>query len=144
MTGFRYGPAEFYLVGFEGSAPDRGTFSALRELIDTGIVRLLDFVVIARDTDGEVDIQALDEQIDSGLSDVELIASGLAGEEDILTLAAHVPPGRSAAIAVLELTYARDLAEKLSSSGGEVLRTERIAAPVVNALMDLLEEEEGD
>ncbi|WP_312167581.1 DUF6325 family protein [Microbacterium sp.] len=143
MTNFRYGPAEFYLVGFDGSAPDPGTFSALRELIDSGTVRLLDLVVIAKDTTGEVDIQAIDEQIGSDLVDVELIASGLAGEEDILTLAEHVLPGRSAAVAVLELTYARDLAEKLNASGGVVLRTERIAAPVVNALMDILEEE-GD
>lgn len=141
MTEFQYGPAEFYLVGFEGTVPDTGTFAALRELIDSGLVRLLDFVVIAKSDDGSVDIQAVDEQHDSGLADVELVASGLAGEEDILTLAEHVPSGRSAAIVVLELTYARDLAQKLNNAGGEVLRTERIAAPVVNALMEILEQE---
>lgn len=141
MTDFEYGPVEFYLVGFEGSEPDPGTFRALRELVDGGTVRLLDFVVISRSADGEVDIESIDEQTASGLAGAELFASGLAGEEDILALAADVPPGRSAAIVVLELTYARELARRLSAAGGEVLRTERIAAPVVNALMEILEQE---
>lgn len=142
MTGFQYGPAEFYLVGFDGAVPDEGTFAALRDLIDTGTVRLLDFLVIAKSEDGSVEFQAIDDLHDSDLGGVEVIASGLAGEEDILTLAESVPAGRSAAIVVLELAYARDLAQKLSNAGGEVLRTERIAAPVVNALMEILEQEE--
>ncbi|WP_091233205.1 DUF6325 family protein [Microbacterium sp. 3J1] len=141
MTDFQYGPAEFYLVGFDGVVPDEGTFAALRDLIDSGTVRLLDFVVITKSEDGAVDIQAIDEQSATALEGVEVFASGLAGEEDILTLAANVPAGRSAAIVVLELTYARELARKLNSAGGEVLRTERIAAPVVNALMEILEQE---
>ncbi len=43
MNDFRFGPAEFYLVGFEGERPDPATFRALTDLIDSGVVRLLDF-----------------------------------------------------------------------------------------------------
>jgi hypothetical protein len=42
---------------------------------------------------------------------------------------------------VLELAWAKRLAEKLSASGAQVLSAERIPAPVVNALVDAISEE---
>jgi hypothetical protein len=41
---------------------------------------------------------------------------------------------------VLELVYARRLAEQVAQSGGVVLRTERIPAPVVNAVLEAAEQ----
>lgn len=141
MIDFRYGPVEFYLVGFEGDGPDPATFQALRDLIDGGTVRLLDFVVLSKSADGEVELRDLADDQAEALGDAQPLADGLAGEEDILMLAEHVPPGTSAAVVVLELTFARTLAAKLQAAGGEVLRTERVPAPVVNAMMDILEQE---
>lgn len=141
MIDFRYGPVEFYLVGFEGDRPDPATFQALRDLIDGGTVRLLDFVVLSKSADGDVELRDLADDQAEALGDARPLADGLAGEEDILMLAEHVPPGTSAAVVVLELTFARTLAEKLQAAGGEVLRTERVPAPVVNAMMDILEQE---
>ncbi len=51
-------------------------------------------------------------------------------------LAEHIPVGTSAALIALELTWARTLAETFNASGGVVLRTERIPAPIVNAIVD--------
>lgn len=142
MNDFRFGPAEFYLVGFEGQRPDPATFRALTELIDSGVVRLLDFVVLAKSEAGEVEVLELDGTEDSlGLDDFEPIAAGLAGDEDVEALATAIPPGQSAAIVVLELTYARELAQNLAAAGGQVLRSERVPAPVVNAMMDILDQE---
>lgn len=142
MNDFRFGPAEFYLVGFEGERPDPATFRALTALIDSGVVRLLDFVVLAKSEAGEVEVLELDGTEDSlGLDDFEPIAAGLAGDEDVEALATAIPPGQSAAIVVLELTYARELAQNLAAAGGQVLRSERVPAPVVNAMMDILDQE---
>ena len=52
-----------------------------------------------------------------------------------------MPAGGSAAVVALELVYARKLASALAASGGVVLSAERIPAPVVNALVDAIEEE---
>lgn len=54
-------------------------------------------------------------------------------------LAELVPPGTSAVLVALELTYARELAQNLAAGGGFVLKSERIPAPVVNAVLDVLE-----
>ncbi len=141
MNDFRYGPVEYYLVGFEGRHPDPRLFDALDDLREAGTVRLLDVVIIARSDDGEIEVLDLDSGEVPGLGDLDPLAAGLAGDEDIETLAELVPAGRSAAIVVLELAFARALAEKLAQAGGEVMRTDRIPAPVVNAVMDILEQE---
>lgn len=142
MNDFRFGPAEFYLVGFEGDRPDPATFRALTDLVDSGVVRLLDFVVLSKSADGEVAIVELDAEGESlGLEDFEPIAAGLAGEEDVEALADALAPGQSAAVVVLELAFARTLAQSLAAAGGQVLRSERVPAPVVNAMMDILDQE---
>lgn len=142
MNDFRFGPAEFYLVGFEGDRPDPATFRALTDLINTGVVRLLDFVVLTKSDTGEVSILELDSEGDSlALGDISPIAAGIAGDEDMEALAEAIPPGQSAAIVVLELSFARELAQNLAAAGGQVLRSERVPAPVVNAMMDILDQE---
>ena len=141
MAEFAFGPVELYLVGFEGDRPSPGVFSALVELVDSGIVRLLDFVIVAKSRDGEVTVTEIDDEAEEyGLGAVEFFASGIAGDEDIDEVAELVPPGASAALVALELVYARTLAERVAQSGGVVLRTERIPAPVVNAVLEAAEE----
>lgn len=136
MAEFRYGPVELYLVGFEGESPDAGTMDALAELLEGGLMRLLDLVIVSKSEDGDVDIVELED----GAFSLELHEAGIAGEEDILELAELVPPGGSALLAALELVYARKLAESVASAGAVVLSAERIPAPIVNAIMDLADE----
>lgn len=145
MVDFRYGPVELYLVGFESGRPDASAVAALMELIDSGIVRLLDFVLVTKDQDGAVTLTEIDEVDDGfGFGDLELDVNGLTGEEDVQELAALVEPGSSAAVVALELVFAKNLATRLAASGGVVLATERIPAPVVNALVDAADEIEGE
>lgn len=144
MKEFRFGPVEFYLVGFDGDRPDPSTFGALADLVSTGVVRVLDFVLVTRTADGDLEILELEEAEEPlTLDGLEPIVSGLASEDDVRALAEVVPPGRSAAVVVLELLFARTLAQAVAQAGGQVLRSERVPAPVVNAVMDILEQE-GD
>jgi uncharacterized membrane protein len=147
MVEFRYGPVEFYLVGFEGERPDQGVVDALADLVDRGFVRLLDFAIVSKSEDGDVTVVEVEEDDDRfGFVDIELAATGIAGDEDIAEFAELIPPGDSAALVAVELTYQRELASRLAASGGVVLASDRVPAPVVNALMDALEdaEEEGE
>lgn len=141
MAEFRYGPVELYLVGFDGDRPDPSTIAALTDLLDDGLVRLLDFVLISKADDGEVTVTEVEDRTDEyGFGGVELAELGITAEEDILELAEAVPEGSSAMIVALEMVYARRLAESIAASGAVVLSAERIPAPVVNAIMDLADE----
>ncbi|MBM7832580.1 hypothetical protein JOE59_003285 [Agromyces cerinus] len=142
MAEFEYGPVELYLVGFEGDRPDPGTLEAIGELVEGGEIRLLDFLVISRELDGSVLITEFDQVSDEyGFGTVELEAIGLVAEEDAHELGQGIPPGTSGALLAIELVWAKRLASKFAQSGGIVLQTERIPAPVVNAALAEAEEE---
>lgn len=134
-----YGPIEFYLVGFAGDSPGDAVASVLADLLVNPSVRLLDLVLIRKSLEGEVEVIELEEGAEEhGFVDLEIAAAGLAGEEDIAEFAALVAPGTAAALVCLELRWAAKLAEDLSASGASVLAVERIPAPVVNALVDVV------
>lgn len=144
MAQFTFGPVEFYLVGLDGDRPSPAVISALTELIDAGLVRLLDFVLISKSVDGDVTVTEVEEQAaEFGLGDVDLDAIGITGDEDIEEFAAHLEPGTTAALVALEMAWAKRLAEKVAASGAEVLAVERIPAPVVNGLVDALVEDDA-
>lgn len=134
-----FGPVELNVIAFDGDGPSPALLHALAAQIRNGIVRLLDFVVVAKSASGLLDIREID-PVEFGLADLDLHAPGLVSEEDLEALALWVPNGSSAAIVAFELVWARELAEQLASDGSFVVATERIPAPVVNAAAELAQE----
>ncbi|WP_243075997.1 DUF6325 family protein [Microbacterium sp. SS28] len=143
MVDFRFGPVELFLLGLEDERPDPAVIAELAALVQDDVLRVLDFVVISKSESGEVEVTEISDDSDDYAA-LDLVLSGITGEEDIAELAELVPPGGSAAIVALELVYARKLAASLAASGGVVLSSERIPAPVVNALVDVIEEEAAE
>ena len=133
MGAFDFGPVEFYLVSLAEERLADSLTAAIDDLVADETIRLLDLLVVSRATDGTT---ATSTEIDPAV----LVAPGLIGDEDVLELVDALEPGRSGAIVALELTWARRLAGALSASGGEVIRVDRIPAPVVNALFEEFEE----
>ena len=142
MVDFRYGPVELFLLGLEGERPDPAVIAELVALSESGVLRVLDFVVVSRSEDGEVTVTEIEDDSDRyGLGALDLVLTGLTGQEDIAELAELVPAGGSAALVALELLYARRLAGALAATGGLVLSAQRIPAPIVNAIVDAIEDE---
>jgi hypothetical protein len=136
MAEFEYGPVEILVVAFEGERPDAATFEAIAELVEAGDIRLLDAVIVARDDEGNLDaieFEDLGDEID--ITEIQLEASGLVGQDDYAQLAQVIPPGMSAALLAVELVWAKRLASRFAESGGVMLHSERIPAPVVNAVL---------
>lgn len=143
MPEFEYGPVELHLIGFEGDRPDPSVIEAIVDLIQAGIVRLLDFTIVSKSEDGEVTVTEIEDETEEyGFGGVELAEIGLAGDEDIDELAEHIAPGSSAALVALELVWARRLAERFAASGSVILRSERIPAPIVNEVLALAAEQD--
>lgn len=135
MAEFEYGPAEFMVAQFDTDRPSAGVVEAILDLVENGTVRLLDLVFVERHHDGSVDIIELEEIGDEiGMTDITLDATGLAGDEDVQQIAELLEPGSTGAILVIEHLWAKDLASRFFQSGGVVLHSERIPAPVLNAV----------
>lgn len=139
MSAARFGPVDFYLLGLPGQSLDPAALSALTDLTDTGLVRLLDLIVISKSEDDELTLIEVEELPNGFEINVEMLgASGLLGHEDITELAAAIPTGATALLVALELVYQRELAARTAASGAVLLGYERIPATVVNALMDTI------
>src|SRR3954464_6499545 len=94
MADFEYGPVELFLIGFSGERPGPEVVDAIDALVRSGTVNLLDLLFATRSKEGELTVIELDEVADEyGLSSLEAVELGLAGEEDIAELAEAIEPG---------------------------------------------------
>jgi hypothetical protein len=137
MQEFAYGPVEILLITFDGDRPGSALSQALLDLIEEKTITLLDLIFVSRSAEGDlriIEVEDLPEK--SQLPDLDLRELGLAGLDDVEELAVQLPPGASAAVLVVELSWARHFASVLAASGGAVLYQERIPAPVVNAVLE--------
>lgn len=101
--------------------------SALRELVESSRIRILDLVGVAVGPDGSY--SAIEPEQLSGLAvlrEVEGEVGGLLSEDDIALACAALQPGTSALILVVEDRWAQLLADAARSSGGRIIGGERI------------------
>ena len=137
MEEYTYGPVELLLVSFDGDRPGPALRQALLDLIEERTITLLDLIFVNRTADGEVQIVEMEDLPEKAqLPDLDLGELGLAGIDDVEELATQMEPGTSAAVLVVELTWARHFASVLAASGGAVLHQERIPAAAVNAVLE--------
>jgi uncharacterized membrane protein len=143
-----FGPMQLLVVGF-GDTEATGEIAAeLKRLREHDIVRLVDMIVVSRDEDGtvgaiEVSDLSLDESEELGAIAGALIGLGAAGEEgaeagalagaeaadegvsalggEVWYVADAIPPGTTAAVAILEHRWAIPLREAVVRQGGITL-----------------------
>jgi hypothetical protein len=101
--------------------------AALRELVESARIRILDLVGVTTGADGRGTVVE-PEQL-SGLADlrdVEGEVGGLLSEDDIALASGALQPGTSALILVVEDRWAQLLADAARTSGGRIVGGERI------------------
>ena len=131
------GPIEMIVVGFPENQFTGEIAPALADLVESGIVRVVDLVFIAKDDDGTVTAVELNE-LDSAISDayVTLVEEldSLIGEEDIEDFGEQLDAGSSIALLVVEHVWAKSFADAVANSGGVLLDSVRIPREVIDEL----------
>jgi hypothetical protein len=111
------------------------------DLVDRGLITLLDIAFIAKDSDGTVtalDIEHVD-GADGALAEFEGASSGLLDFEDVQEAGAALAPGSSAAVLVWENRWLAPLAVALRRSGAQLIDTGRLPIQGLLAALDALE-----
>ena len=135
------GPIDYLLVEWPGRQPQGELAPHLVELVDRGLIRVLDLVFISKDEDGTVTVLEL---ADLGGEVTELAVfegagSGLLGEEEVGEAGGVLEPGTAAALLVYENAWAAPFATALRRSGGQLVAGGRIPVQAVLAALDAAE-----
>ena len=135
------GSVELAVIAFPGSKFKGEIVPALADLVDNGVVEILDLVVVSKGDEGDVLALEISEIEDGGMFDeLEGEAGGLLSEEDLVAAGEVLEPGSTAAVIVWENTWARKLITAIRDAGGELVAHDRLDAETVNAAMAMNEE----
>jgi len=111
----------------------------LADLVDRGIIRILDLVFVKKELDGSVAglaIADFDADGDLDLAVFEGASSGILGQDDIDEAGGALEPGNSAVVLVYENTWAAPLAAAVRRGGGQLVAGGRIPVEAVIAALD--------
>src|SRR4051812_41865112 len=115
------GPVDYIVVEFPGSKFNGEIAPALTDLVDKGIIRILDLVILQKEADGSIDaieLSDLDESEAGSLRALETELAELMSEEDLLNIAEAIDPGSTAAVLIWENTWAVPFATAARRAGG--------------------------
>jgi uncharacterized protein DUF6325 len=135
------GPIDYILIEWPGRQPNGEVAPQLIDLVDRGLIRILDLVFVAKDEDGNVaglEISELAGEI-SELAVFEGASSGLLDDGDVEEAGGVLEPGTSAALLVFENAWAAPFATAVRRSGGQLVASGRIPVQAILAALDAAE-----
>ena len=133
------GPIDYIVVEFPGSKMNGEAFPHLIDLVDRGIVRILDLVFVTKELDGSVKGIAIADFDDDGELDLAVFegaSSGLISDDDIQEAGGILEPGSSAGILVYENVWAGPFAAAVRRGGGQLVASGRIPIQTMLAALE--------
>ena len=135
------GPIDYLIIEWPDRQPSGKAAPLLADLVDRGLIRIIDLAFVSKGADGSVtllDLAVLADESDP-LGDLVGASSGLLSEEDAEEAATALEPGTSAAILVYENLWAAPFAVALRRSGAQLVANGRIPVQAILAALDAAE-----
>lgn len=133
------GPVEFLIVDFPGNKFKGEIVPALIDLVDSGLIHVLDLAFVHKDAEGTVTTLEL---VDLGEDDAAYFAAlegeagGVVNSDDLMEAAEKIPPDSSAALIVWENVWAARFAQAVRDAGGVIMAEARIPHEIVVAAIE--------
>jgi hypothetical protein len=136
------GPVSYLIVEFPGNKMTGEGFSLLVDLVDRGLIRILDLLFVSRDVDGSmqiIDLQDLDRDGKFDLTLFEGVSSGLLDSSDVADATSVIEPGSSAGILIFENSWATPFIEALRRADAQLVAAGYIPHDTILASLDATE-----
>jgi hypothetical protein len=133
------GPIDYLVVEFPGNRMTGEGMPLLVDLVDRGIIRVLDLVFVRKELDGSVAAVAIADLDGDGRLDLAVFegaSSGLLSSEEIEDAGSVLEPGNSAGVLVYENLWAAPFAAALRRGGGQLVAGGRIPVQAALAALD--------
>jgi hypothetical protein len=118
------GPVGYLIVEFPGSKMTGEGLPILVDLVDRGVIRILDLIFITKGDDGSISAAELRDFDGDGTLDLAVFegaSSGLLDESDIAEGGAVLEPGSSGAVLIYENRWAAPFTAALRRGGAELV-----------------------
>lgn len=126
------GPIDYVVIEWSGRQPHGEAMPHLIDLVDTGIIRLLDLVFMQKDDDGRVTIMEVSD-LPEEFAEFEGARSGLLDDDDVDEAAAALQAGTSAALILWENRWAAPFAIALRRNGAQLVASGRVPVQAILA-----------
>jgi len=137
------GPIDIAVIAYPAGAPMTGeAVPLLLDLVDRGIIRVLDVLFVVQNEDGTFSgFEATDLEPDrvGDFKAFEGASSGLLGEEDVAQAAEAIEPGSAAVMIVYENRWAAPFIAAVRRNGGVLVDSQRIPVQDVIDALDAAE-----
>ncbi|MEV7121030.1 DUF6325 family protein [Kitasatospora griseola] len=137
------GPIDYLVISFPGSRLTGEGMPLLVDLVDRGIIRILDLTFVRKGADGTiagVEIGDLDGDGKLDLAVFEGASSGLLGDADLAEAGALLDPGDSAVVLLYENRWAAPLAAALRRADARMLAGGRVPLQDLVEVLDAIDE----
>ncbi|WP_329123364.1 DUF6325 family protein [Streptomyces sp. NBC_01353] len=138
------GPVDYLILEFPGNRMTGEGFPLLVDLVERGIIRILDLQFIRKDEDGSVaavELRDFGDEVD--LTVFEGASSGLLDQSDVDDAGSALEPGNSAGVIVYENLWAAPFARAMRRSGAQLVASGRIPVQALLASLDAAEAAES-
>ena len=133
------GPVDFVVVEFPGKRLDDEALQLLLDLVERGIIRVLDLAFLQKSPRGEVsgvELQDLEVANDFDVTVFEGASSGILDGDDLQEAGASLRPGSCGGVLVYENAWAGPFAAALRRGGASLVAGGRIPLQSIAAALD--------
>ncbi|HZO61010.1 MAG TPA: DUF6325 family protein [Solirubrobacterales bacterium] len=137
------GPVDYVLIEFPDGQPKGEAAPLLLDLVERGVIRILDLMFLSKDADGNTTAMEIADIDGDGAPDFmvfEGASSGLLSDEDREEAGNTMEPDTAALLIVFENRWAAPFAKAMREAGGQLVAFGRIP---VQALLASLEHAEA-
>jgi Family of unknown function (DUF6325) len=136
------GPVGYLVVEFPGNRMTGEGFPILLDLVDRGLIRILDLVFVRKEPNGVLsvlELSDLDRDGKMNLAVFEGASSGLLDADDLSDAGDALEPGSSAGILIYENRWAAPFAAALRRGGAQLVASGHIPLETIAASLDATE-----
>ena len=141
------GPVDIVVIGFPPDAPRTGeAIPIFVDLVDRGIIRVLDVLMVQKDADGRVsglELADLGDEALAHLTVFEGAQTGMMGDEDAAMAGEALEPGEAAVLICFENSWAAPFVTAVRRNGGRLLAFQRVPAQEVPDTVEALDAAEA-
>jgi hypothetical protein len=128
------GPIDFLALEFPGNKFDGSILTSILELVQAGVVRVIDMVVILKDENGEVivrELKELDPETIRILDPLQVEVTSMISRNDIDSIAAQLDNNSTAGLLLFENLWAVKTKQAMLDANARLLMFEGIPQGVV-------------